>query len=104
MRMMVPLLVSIVALVVMIVPPVAHAAVVNFVSVGGVAGTTYSLSTALHNTAVMNTTLASLRPGDTFFIPNNTFWMMGGVRANGLSYITFLIDGTLKVSSPHPLY
>ena len=57
-----------------------------------------SLGTCIHNTAVMNNTLAKLQPGDTLLVPNTTFWMMGGV-SNGnhpLVDVTFQLDGTLK--------
>lgn len=37
-------------------------------------------------------------PGDTLFIPNKTYSMIGGIVASGLKNVTFLIDGTLSFS------
>jgi hypothetical protein len=45
----------------------------------GHAGSHQSTATAFANTALLNTTLASLVPGDILIIPNQTFTMMGGI-------------------------
>ena len=47
----------------------------------------------------MNSTLPTLEPGDTFFIPNKTFYVMGGVNASDISSVVFRIDGTLLFSN-----
>jgi polygalacturonase len=53
-------------------------------------------SAGVDNTRTLNAALAQLRPGDTLRIPNETFWVAGGVRASGLSNVTLVLDGTLK--------
>ena len=55
-------------------------------------------SFALNNTQMLNEALASLTPGSTLTIPNNTFWLAGGVYATDLVNATILLDGTLKFS------
>ena len=47
----------------------------------------------------MNSTLPTLEPGDTFFIPNKTFYMMGGIIAPDISSVVFVIDGTMLFSN-----
>jgi len=47
------------------------------------------------NGAALNSTLRSLQPGDTLVIPNKTYHIMGGIRADDLSDVTIQIDGTL---------
>lgn len=57
-----------------------------------------SLATEQHNGALLNSTLASLRPGDVFVIPNNTYYTMGGVLVSGLSNVTIAFEGSLVFS------
>ena len=47
----------------------------------------------------MNNTLSTLESGDTFFIPNKTFYLMGGIVAPDISSVVFVIDGTLLFSN-----
>eukprot|EP01147_Barroeca_monosierra_P002756 gene2756-8133_t len=68
--------------------------IVNFSQVGGIANNN-SLSVCITNSRLMNDTLASLEPGDTLFIPNTTFWLMGGIYGKGLHDVVIQIDGTL---------
>jgi hypothetical protein len=58
-----------------------------------------STETALANTKLLNSTLASLPAGDTFLIPNKTFTYVGGVYADGLTDVTIQLDGTLLLSA-----
>ena len=67
------------------------------VEYSGVAGNS-ATSVATSNTALLNTTLAKLRPGDTLHIPNKTYWMMGGIYASGLESVTIQLDGTFSFS------
>jgi hypothetical protein len=53
-------------------------------------------TSAVKNTAVLNAALASLLPGDTLTIGNKTFWLAGGVHAQGLVNVTLQLDGTLR--------
>ena len=46
------------------------------------------------NGALLNKTLSNLQPGDILFIPNKTYHLMGGIKASGLTSVTFHIDGT----------
>jgi len=48
------------------------------------------------NGALLNKTLASLKPNDIFLVPNKTYHLMGGIQVQGLSSVTFQIDGTLS--------
>lgn len=50
------------------------------------------------NMEVLNSTLNSLRPGDIFLVPNQTFHLLGGIRAVGVMNVTIQIDGTLSFS------
>ena len=67
------------------------------VEFGGVAGKD-TTTVAVSNTALLNATLATLHPGDTLHIPNETYWVMGGIRASGLESVTIQLDGTLSFS------
>ncbi|CAF3465893.1 unnamed protein product [Rotaria sp. Silwood1] len=72
--------------------------VIDFEVIGGIAENN-SLSTCWANTFLLNHTLGSLRSGNILLIPvNRTFWLMGGLYARGLSYVTIQIDGILKFS------
>ena len=55
--------------------------------------------TAWYNGGLMNSTLPTLEPGDTFVIPNKTFYLMGGIVAGDISSVVFIIDGTLLFSN-----
>ena len=54
--------------------------------------------TALHNGALINSTLSSLSPGDTLLFPNKTFHTMGGIVITSLRNATVSFDGTLVYS------
>lgn len=71
--------------------------IINFERIGGIPRVkTYDA--AFHNMQLFNTTLNNLKAGDTLFIPNSTFELIGGIYASGLKNITLLIDGTLSFS------
>ena len=53
-------------------------------------------STAINNTAILNSALLSLQSGDTLIIPNKTYWLTGGVFASNLVNVTISLDGILK--------
>jgi hypothetical protein len=73
----------------------AHAKVVDFeVDVGGVPDDP-SLTAAWLNGGLMNSSLASLAPGDELVLPNKTFHMMGGIVADGLADVTVRFEGTV---------
>jgi len=55
-------------------------------------------SAAWHNGRLLNTTLALLQPGDTFLVPNMTFYTMGGVKGWDLQSVVIQLDGTLFFS------
>ena len=57
-----------------------------------------STERAFKNTALMNRTLALLKPGDTLLVPNSTFLLMGGVYGANLEDVTLQLDGTLLFS------
>lgn len=47
------------------------------------------------NADIFNKTLNALKPGDTFFVANKTYWLNGGIKADGLYNITLQVDGTI---------
>ena len=77
----------------------AEGAVIDFEQdVGGIADD-FTEETAWYNGGLMNSTLAALMPGDTFVIPNKTFYLMGGITALDISSVVIVIDGTLQFSN-----
>lgn len=76
----------------------AHAKVVNFEAVGGVPDTDNNV-TEWANGALLNVTLRSLLPGDTFLVPNKTFHVMGGIQVSNLQSVVVQLDGTLYFSN-----
>jgi polygalacturonase len=81
----------------LLVLPTCLSEVINFQRIGGIP-LLKTYDAALHNFNLFNTTLSNLQPGDTFFIPNTSFTLIGGITARGLNNVTFLIDGTLLFS------
>lgn len=55
-----------------------------------------SLDTVLFNTKLFNDTLNSLAPGDSLYISNKTFHLIGGIAASNLRSNTIYLDGTLS--------
>ena len=53
-------------------------------------------STATNNTKTLNAAFLSLQSGDTLVIPNNSYWLTGGVFASNLLDVTVVLDGTLR--------
>ena len=53
-------------------------------------------SAANQNTKELNLALSRLQSGGTLKIPNETFWLAGGVTAVSLNNVTIQLDGTLK--------
>jgi len=73
--------------------------VIDFeVDVGAVAGKD-DIDTWWANGKLLNLTLNSLQPGDTFVIPNKTFHVMGGIRADNVTSVTIQIDGTITYAN-----
>ena len=72
--------------------------IINFQSDKGAIPDDSSLAVALKNRDLMNSVIYDLVPGDKFFIPNNTFHLMGGVKFNGMDSITIQHTGTLIFS------
>ena len=56
----------------------ASATIVNFEDQGALAES-FTYETSLRNGDLLNRTLKSLKPGDTLLIPNNTYYLMGGI-------------------------
>jgi len=67
---------------------------VDFESAGGIPDD-LSERAAWTNGRLMNTTLGSLAPGDTFLVPNKTFFLMGGIVVRDIESVIFQLDGTL---------
>lgn len=74
------------------------AAVINFQTDAGAVPNDSSLATSWTNGGILNSSLAALKPGDTFLIPNITFHVMGGCVSSGLTDAIIQIDGTLVFS------
>jgi len=70
---------------------------VDFQTEGGVPGEVSEV-VAWHNGRLLNTTLNMLKPGDTFLVPNMTFYTMGGIQAWDLDSVVIQLDGTLSFS------
>ena len=69
----------------------------NFSQLGGL-GNDMSEEAAWSNGGLFNRTLLKLKPGDTLLFPNTTFYMMGGIVAEGLRNVTLQFDGTILFS------
>jgi len=77
---------------------IGNTKIINFQTEGGIPDDS-SLETQWKNGRLMNTTLSSLQPYDTFLVPNKTFHLMGGIKAQDLKSIIIQIDGTLIFSN-----
>eukprot|EP00055_Hartaetosiga_balthica_P015670 m.94148 g.94148 ORF g.94148 m.94148 type:complete len:450 (-) comp8922_c0_seq6:2883-4232(-) len=66
---------------------------VNFANVGGIAGDD-ALETCEKNAHLLNKTLQALEPFDVFILPNETFWLIGGIQVFHLQHVTIQLDGT----------
>jgi len=77
----------------------AHSRTINIETDLGAVANNDSLSTCNANTAKINSGIAALSAGDTLLVPNETFWVQGGVVGYNLSSVVFQIDGTLKWSN-----
>ena len=77
----------------------AEGRVIDFEQDAGAIPDDLSEETAWHNGGLMNGTLAALQPGDTFVVPNKTFYLMGGIVAPDISSVVFVIDGNLLFSN-----
>lgn len=69
----------------------------DFGELGGIPNND-SYAAASHNGQLFNNTLNNdLRPGDILVIPENmTYWLTGGIKADGMSDVVWQIDGTIK--------
>ena len=47
------------------------------------------------NTAILISALQGLQPGSKLIIPNNTYWINGGIYVQNLKNVTIQLDGTL---------
>jgi polygalacturonase len=56
-------------------------------------------ATEWKNGGLMNATLANLQPGDTLFIPNKTYYLMGGIQGYNITSVVFQLEGTIKYSN-----
>lgn len=59
-------------------------------------GIPFKKSAAGENTKLLNIAFSELHPGDVLKIPNETFWVAGGINAVSLFNVTIQLDGTLK--------
>ena len=72
-----------------------HSKTINFQVDKGAISNDDSLETCIRNTNILNSVNNNITPGDTFVIPNETFYLMGGVQFSNLDSIIFQIDGSL---------
>jgi len=72
----------------------------NFLTDLGATSSSTSLSTALSNTALLNSYFGeTFIPGDTLLIPEgHTFTVMGGIEGNNLVDCTIILNGKLSFS------
>lgn len=71
---------------------------INFELIGGIPKNTTD-EIVWKNGILLNDTLKNLKTGDTFVVPNKTFYLMGGIKASGLKSVNIIIDGTLIFSN-----
>jgi|EP00945_MAST-04E_sp_MAST-4E-sp1_P000990 polygalacturonase len=69
----------------------------NFSELGGLHDD-MSEEAAWANGRLFNKSLSNLASGDVLLFPNTTFYMMGGVKAEGLTNVTIQFDGTILFS------
>ena len=81
-----------------LLPAVLFGDLINFEDVGAIPEDE-SYDSALSNGQLLNKTLANLQPGDVFFVPNKTYTLVGGIQAENLIDLVFMIDGTLSFTS-----
>ena len=72
--------------------------IINYETNTGALPNNSSLQVTINNTNIMNSIFNKLLPGDILLIPNNTYYVMGGITASNLNSITIQIDGTLIYS------
>ena len=64
-----------------------------------------SMSIMNSNGAILNKSLNALSPGDTFVVPNKTFFTQGGIIVDqALHSVTIVIDGTLIFNNDRDSY
>ena len=72
----------------------SKAKVIDFEKDAGAVADRDDLDTCWKNGGIINTTLASMQPGDTFVFPNKTYHIMGGITASNLKDVTLQFDGS----------
>ena len=71
---------------------------IDFQAIGGIPDDNTN-ATWWSNGALLNSTLGSLKEGDTLVIPNRTFHIMGGIHVENLIGVRFRLDGTLSYAA-----
>lgn len=71
--------------------------IINFEDEGAIR-TSKSIDVAYKNRDILNSIFVSIQKGDTLIIPNQTYFVVGGIVATGLINITIQVDGTLLFS------
>ena len=59
-------------------------------SLGGIPS---SMEHSEYNSKIINNTLMSLKPYDSFMIPNNTYYLMGGIRIQNIRSVNIINNG-----------
>jgi len=77
----------------------SSAKVVNFETDAGATPDADAWDVVWKNGAALNSSLASLAPGDVLVVPNKTYYLMGGIQARDLHSVVIQIDGTLEFAS-----
>lgn len=77
----------------------ASASEVDFEVHGGAIPDDDTSATWWTNGQALNATLRALQPGDTLIIPNKTYHLMGGIRADDVTGVTIRIEGTLAFAA-----
>jgi len=78
---------------------IVAARVVDFEADGGAVPEQDDSDAWWTNGRALNATLASLQPGDLFVIPNKTYYVMGGIRADNMRSVTIQLEGTLAYAT-----
>jgi hypothetical protein len=76
---------------------------INFRDMGAIPNNN-SFPVCENNTNLLNNILSNLHSNDIFIIPNETFWLNGGVYSTNLNNITIIIDGVISYQNNRLLW
>ena len=75
----------------------SSAKVVNFETDSGATPDADAWDVVWKNGAALNSSLASLAPGDVLVVPNKTYYLMGGIQARDLHSVVIQVAHECRV-------